>query len=193
MNPPQNPELFRLCELRLGEITPADIATLTRFAACRLASFGASPSGGEDVAQRAFLAVLQGLETDQGGRRPRLVDVADEPSFENYLRGIVNSIAEGMTRTRKFGAQQTEWNDNLPCERPEAQSPSRDAQLSDLEGQLFQRLRERAPRRLIPTIDGWRSVFPYSDQIPSIRGRRKYVAQVRELAGTILSELGGLD
>ena len=102
MSTPFGLELVRLCKVRLGEITDADIAALTEFAERRLVEIGASSSCGEDVTQRALHAVLHGLEKDQGGRKPRLVDVNDKTAFLNYLRGIVSSLLYSMTRTRGF-------------------------------------------------------------------------------------------
>lgn len=192
MNHPQLPGSVRLCELRLGEITRADTASLTEFAECRLAALGGSPSGAADVAQRAFLVVLKGLEMDQGGRKPRLVDVQDKPAFMNYLRGVVSSIAEAMTRRRRLIVKQKQWDDNQPCPERSGESPSQGAEMSDLEHKLFERLRERAPQRLMPTIDQWETIFRHSDRIPAVCGRRKYVSEVRHLAREILSELGGL-
>jgi hypothetical protein len=194
MKTPYQPELKALCEARLREFTRADSADLTEFAECRLIVRGASPCIGEDVTQRALQQVLQGLETDQGGRRPRLVDLEDKPAFLNYLRGAISSLVYGMTHKSGFGAD---------CEmRGDGEDPAvcvddggvcaKGPELNDLRVQLFARLRERAPKRLLPTIDAWESVFEHSDRIPA-PGQRSYVREVRNLTKEVLSEIGGLD
>ena len=190
MSTPFGPELARLCKARLGEITDADIAALTEFAERRLVEIGVPPSCGEDVTQRALYAVLPGLEKDQGGRKPRLVDVNDKTAFLNYLRGIVSSLLYSMTRTRGFRITQ-QWDDSVPSPDAGRPSPTNEAALRDLSEQLFRRLRARAPRRLLPTINAWEAVFLSSDRIPA-RGHRKYVREVKKLAQEVLSELGGL-
>lgn len=189
MNTPLSPETAALCEIRLGEITPADNAALTEFAECRLARVGISTSYGEDVTQRAFQAVLRGLETDQGGRKPRLVDINDKPAFLNYMRGVISSLVYAMTQKEGFRATHFDENANTP--NMPHQSPAKQAELSDLGQQMFPLLRARAPRRLTRTIDAWEPVFAESDRIPA-RGHRKYVGEVRKLAQEILRELGGL-
>ena len=191
MNPPFSPEYTALCETRLGEITRADCADLTDFAECRLVAAGAPPACGEDVTQRAFHAVLIGLETDQGGRKPRLVDINDKPAFMNYMRGVISSLVYAMTRKRRIQVGHATWDDNIGLPDAGPHSPANEAGLRDLGAQLFPRLRSRAPRRLLPTIAAWESVFLESDRIPA-RGHRKYVREVRDLAKKVLTELGDL-
>ena len=190
MSSPFSPEYKALCEARLGEITEADCADLTDFAERRLVAAGAPPSCGEDVTHRAFHAVLMGLETDQGGRKPRLVDINDKPAFLNYLRGIISSLVYAMTRKRRhYHVKHEKWDDNIAVPNAVAHSPAKEAALRDLGEQLFPRLRSQAPRRLLPTIAAWESVFLESDRIPA-RGHRKYVREVRDLAKRVLTELG---
>ncbi len=191
MSPPYSPEYKVLCEARLGEITEADCADLTEFAECRLVAVGAPPSCGEDVTQRAFHAVLVGLETDQGGRKPRLVDINDKPAFLNYMRGVISSLVYAVTRKRRFHAGYETWEQNTSVQDSERDSPAQPAAFQDLGQQLFPRLKSRAPGRLLPTIQAWESVFLHSDRIPA-KGHRKYVREVRDLAKTVLEELGGL-
>ncbi|HZR17853.1 MAG TPA: hypothetical protein VFE51_11045 [Verrucomicrobiae bacterium] len=189
MSTPISPDISAACEIRLGEITAADSTALTEFAECRLAKVGISTSYGEDVTQRAFQAVLKGLETDQGGRKPRLVDISDKPAFLNYMRGAISSLVYAMTQKQGFRAEP--FNDNVADPDAIHQSPAEQAQVSDLGQQMFPRLRARAPRRLLRTIDAWEPVFAESDRIPA-RGHRKYVGEVRKLAQDVLRELGGL-
>ena len=192
MNPLFSLDYRSLCEARLSEITKADCAALTEFAECRLVATGAPPSCGEDVTQRAFHAVLLGLETDQGGRKPRLVDIGDKPTFLNYMRGVISSLVYAMTRQRRFRVNHEEWDDNIAAPNAGAHSPAEQAAFRYLGEQLFPRLRSQAPRRLLPTIAAWESVFLESDRIPA-RGHRKYVREVRDLAKRALSELGEIN
>ena len=153
------------CEVRLNELSPADIANLTGFAERRLAVMGLSPSAGEDATQRALVAILQGLESDQGGRTPRLVDLENKSTFLNFVRGAISSIIEAMGRKRQFRAKHTPWEDGMPPAADRVSlTPAQNAELSDLRGQLFPRLRARAPRRLKRTIDAWEAVFSESDR-----------------------------
>jgi hypothetical protein len=193
MKVPYQPELKALCEARLQEFTGADSADLTEFAECRLIVLGASPTMGEDLRQRALQQVLQGLETDQGGRRPRLVDLVNKPAFLNYLRGVISSLVFGMTTKTEFLAECTSgYDDAIAAPNDDGGAAVKEAELNDLRDQLFPRLRARAPKRLLPTIDAWEPVFALSDRIPA-RGQRTYVREVRNLAKEVLSELGGLD
>jgi hypothetical protein len=192
MSNSNSPAITALCKLRLGEISDVDIADLTEFAEWCLVVRGASPFLGDDVVQRAFLAVLKGLKTDQGGRKPRLVDLQDKAAFVNYLRGAVSSIAYNTTRTSEFRVSHKPWYDEMTgVPEDDEDSPARAAEWADLISQLFPRLRAQAPRRLIPTINKWEPVFRHSDRIPA-PGHRRYVREVRDLAQKILSALGGI-
>ncbi len=187
-------ELTALCETRLREFTAADSADLSEFAECRLIVNGISPTNGEDVTQRALQLVLQGLETDKGGRRPRLVDLTDKSAFLNYLRGVISSVVYGMTRKSGFGADCTfdEDDEELNEFVHDSGTGARTLELNDLRDQLFPRLRARAPKRLLPTLEAWEPVFTQSDRIPA-RGQRSYVREIRALTKDVLSEIGGLD
>jgi DNA-directed RNA polymerase specialized sigma24 family protein len=190
----QSSRKFRsLCETRLDEIAATDIATLTQFAECRLMALGCSPSSGEDLAQRAFLAVIQGLETDRGGRRPRLVDVESKDAFTNYLRGVVASMVEAMTRKQEFRSEHVPLDDELlESAVPDGgRSPAEQAELSDLAEQLFPRLLARAPHRLVGSIQEWESIFSESDRIPA-HGHPRNPGEVKELARQVVTELGGI-
>lgn len=192
MKRPVSPEVRSACEARLAEITDADTVALTEFAECRLVAVGAPPSHGEDIVQRAFHAVLMGLETDQPGRRPRPSDVGEKAAFLNYMRGAVSSLVYALTRKFSFRQEVGEWDDNTlpPGETTSALTVA--LEMRDLRAELFPRLRARAPSRLIATIDAWESEFLHSDRIPA-RGHRKHVGEVKDLARGVLSELGDLD
>ena len=191
MTSPYSPELSGLCEARLNEITEADNANLTEFAECRLVVVGVSPSYGQDITQRAFQQVLQGLETDQDGRRPCLDDLIDKPAFLNYLRGVISSNIFAMTTKCGFKkeAGHKPWHDEMPTAFDAGTSPGKRAEFSDLRDQLFRRLRKRAPKRWLRSIDAWELTVEYSDRIPT-KGHRKYGGEIKHLAQEVLSELG---
>jgi len=181
-----------LCEVRLGELTEKDIANLTEFARHRLAAQGLTGSAADDATQRALVAILRGLESDQGGRMPRPVDVENKNMFLNYVRGAISSVSEAMGRHEKVRSKhQPELEALTPSQDESVLTPDTKAELCDLQDQLFPRLRAQAPRRLQPTIDAWEAVFLESDRIPA-RGHRKYVGEVRHLAKRIVAELGGI-
>ena len=191
MSNPVNPEIKTLCENRLNEITPTDTADLAEFAECRLVALGVPPSWGQDVTQKAFQLVLQGLETEQIGRRPCLEDLKDRLSFLNFLRGIISSLAHAMTVKSWFKAEQM-LDDGAPIPDEAGRSPAQRAEFSDLRDQLFIRLRKRAQPCLRSTIDAWESVFDESDRIPTPVSR-KNGHEVRSLAKKILTELDGIN
>ncbi|HWQ93099.1 MAG TPA: hypothetical protein VN673_15600 [Clostridia bacterium] len=186
-------ELTALCETRLREFTAADSADLSEFAECRLIVNGISPTNGEDVSQRALQLVLQGLESDRGGRRPRLVDLTDKSAFLNYLRGIISSLVYGMTRKSGFGADCTldEDHEEQADFVHDHGAAAKALEWNDLRDQMFPRLRARAAVRLLPTIDAWEKVFTESDRIPA-PVRREHVREVKDLARKVLTELDGL-
>lgn len=192
MNTPISPEFRGRCDERLNELSQSDLVNLTEFAECRLAALGLNPTAGEDVSQRALMAILQGLRTDQGGRVPRLVDLESKQAFLNFIRGAISSIVESMARKPEsrnaYTTLQSELAERIAGPLP---SPQETAELNDIKRQLFPQLRARAPQRLQRTIDAWESVFTESDRIPA-PGHRSYVTEVRNLAKEIMSELGGI-
>jgi hypothetical protein len=185
-----SPDFTTRCDARLDEVTKADKDALVAFAKHRLVALGAPSSCAEDIVQKAFEAVLRGLEgTGKGSRNPRSSDIVDKPAFLNYLRGIISSLVWAMTCKREFRIGHRPWDEIYPPPQAGGQSPAEEAEWRDLQEQLFPRLRARAPRRLWPTIDAWEEVFLHSDRIPA-PGSRKYVREVRNLAQEILWELG---
>jgi hypothetical protein len=191
MNPPLNQERRVRCELRLSELLPADLTNLMIFAERRLTASGLNPSAGEDVTQRALMAIIKGLESDQGGRVPRLVDLEDKETFLNFARGAISSSIEAMGRKLVFRTEHKLWNDEIEASPAAPVTPAKQAELDDLKDQLFTRLRARAPKRLRRTIDAWEKVFTEADRIPA-PGHRLYVAEVKDLAKEIITELGGI-
>jgi len=98
MKTPFSLECSARCEVRLNELSPADIANLAEFAKRRLRNKRPISSVGDDVAQLALVAILRGLESDQGGRMPRLVDVENKGTFLNFVRGAISSVIEATER-----------------------------------------------------------------------------------------------
>jgi len=96
-----------------------------------------------------------------------------------------------MTSKNGFGAVCALRDDDLAEPNDDGGASAKDAEWHDLRDQLFPRLRARAPKRLLPTIDAWEPVFTQSDRIPA-PGQRSYVREVRDLAKEVLSEIGGL-
>lgn len=155
---------------------------MTHFAERRLAHFGLPTHQGEDVVQQALYAILKAQQGD-GGRNPNPEDLESQAAFVNYLRGVVNSIAEGWARPLFR-------NPHLSLDA--VQEVVADPQVSqvefrDLMVQMFVRMRERAPARLFPTIDAWEK--SPDGRIPCVTCR-KHVSAVREIARDILTKLG---
>jgi hypothetical protein len=188
MKTPLSQELRAAGRARLGELKATHITSLTGFAERRLASMGLPLSAGEDVTQRALLAVLKGLETDQGSRRPHLEDLQDIDTFQNFLRSVISSLIEGMSRQTEFRKKET-WDENTAAAHVGSTGSSwAPAELNDFQRELFARLRARAPQRLQPTIDLWQKAAFDADRVPALTNQ-KYAHEVRLLARKILAEL----
>jgi len=116
----------------------------------------------------------------------------NKPAFLNYLRGVISSVAYGIIRKSGFRAEHKPWDDDRPGTAAPGNSPEQNAELNEFRYQFFQRLRKRAPERLLSTIDAWESVFTETDRIPA-PSRREYVAEVRNLAKEVISEIEGIN
>src|SRR5208282_6545428 len=97
-----SPLTTQQCETRLNELSKDDILELTKFAQFRLLGLGRAADGGQDLAQAALLAVVEGLETDKHGRHPRPEAVADKQSFIIYLKGVIKSLLHNQTKTHEM-------------------------------------------------------------------------------------------
>lgn len=192
MKTPINQGVRAGCEARIDELLPVDINKLTEFAEHRLAAQGLNPNAGEDVTQRALMAILIGLESDQGGRKPRLVDTESKNAFLNFARGVISSVVEAMGRKSQFRTEHKPWRDEMCASCDETiLTPEKNAELNDLKEQLFKQLRVRAPQRLQRTINAWETVFTESDRIP-VKGHRRNARDLKVIAQKIISELGGI-
>ena len=93
----------------------------------------------EDLYQQALYVVLKGI-AGQGGRNPGHEDVKTKDTFRNYIRGVINSIAEGWARTHhRNGHCSLDLIQDIVAAKEAAQ-----VEYQDLIAQLFTRLRQRA-------------------------------------------------
>ncbi len=87
----------------------------------------------------------------QEGRNPGPEDLQTKDTFRNYIRSVINSIVEGWARTHhRNGHCSLDVIQDIVA-APEAAQ----IEYQELLAQLFVRLRQRAPARLLPTIEAW--------------------------------------
>ena len=155
---------------------------MTSFAQRRLVHFGLPSNRDEDLYQQALYVVLKGI-AGQGGRNPGPEDLQTKDTFRNYIRGVINSIVEGWARTHyRNGHCSLDVIQDIVA-APEAAQ----IEYQELLAQIFARLRQRAPARLLPTIEAWEQ--SPDGRIPCVTSR-KHVCAVRRLARQIAHELG---
>ncbi|MGA2659369.1 MAG: hypothetical protein ABSH34_17835 [Verrucomicrobiota bacterium] len=174
------------CDELIQSLTDEERARLTRFAERRLGHFGLRDREPKELFHQAICSVLRGLSGD-GGRRPNPRDMAGRDSGLNYLRGAINSVAEGWACTFYSEDENNCSLDALPEFLPAAADTLKSVEYADFVAELFKRLRQRAPARLLPTIDAWEK--PPDGRIPIVTSR-KHTAAVRRLARQIAIELG---
>jgi hypothetical protein len=177
-----------LTAIRIQEICQGDHRqNLIAYAWVRLYRMRVAATNARDVVQCAFERILLGMATD-AGRKPRTEDVATLGAFTNYTRGIISSLVEALSRRERV---QPIDDGREPAEAATV-TPALAAEINDLKETLFKQLRQRAPRRLLPTIRAWEEVFADADRIPAVNGSRKHAHEVRRLARRIVVELGGI-
>lgn len=116
-------------------------------------------------------------------------------SFLHYVRSATNSVIEAAKRKREL------WviHETLSAEQDAEDARQRptikalpaadeDTAMLDLKTELFVRLRQVAPRRLLPTINDWETTFLWDSILP-YRKKRVYRDQVRRLAIRILRQI----
>ena len=160
---------------------------MIHFAQRRLAHFGLSndlDNDANDLFQQAIYAVLKGLDGKEG-RKPNPQDVENEVSFQNYLRGVINSIAEGWARTYHREHKNEHCSLDL-IQESIADVPDGHIEYQDLKIQLFSRLRRQVPARLLSTVDAWEKAP--DGRIPCVVSR-KHVGAVRRIAQQIARDL----
>jgi hypothetical protein len=184
------PDIRRLCQVRVDELTQVQYDKLTDFALYRLLKLKLPLSLSRDMVNGAVLAVLQGTETDCG-RKPRLEDVETRQAFHDYLIRVIKSRVEGLTRCRDKHVVP----EDLPPEITDATflQPDRAASLLDFKETLFTDLRRMARPGLMPTIDAWEEVCLNADRIPTVDGLRKHAWEVRQLAKAVVAKIGDLN
>ena len=166
----------------LNALTADERNHLVFFAQQRLAFFGLPTDLSDDLYQQSTVGVISGT------RHPRAQDLASQDAFLNYMRGVINSVAEGWSRKECSVTKEYRSNHcSLDVIQDMVAKPEADPQgFKDLRETLFRRLRAEAPARLLPTIDAWEQCP--DDRIPCITNR-KHVYLVRQLAQKIAREL----
>lgn len=170
----------------VAAIIPAERAQLIQFARRRLDHFGMNAGEADDLYQQAICAVLNG-GAKKRGRKPNAADLATRGAFQNYLRGVINSVAEGWARKHHRVTKRTYPLHPMESVLPSSPGTWARIEFTDLQAQLFGRLRQLAPARLLPTIEAWQRAP--DERIPCVTGR-KHVCSVRRLAQQIAPKLG---
>ncbi|MDR3409977.1 MAG: hypothetical protein P4L87_03365 [Formivibrio sp.] len=147
-----------------------------------------STAQAEDVVQEALIAVIT------GERNPLPHNVADNDAFTKYLRGVVKSkIFALKEHARKIRFD--EMPEPSECDIPSlsAENPFESVAIGELKEELFAYLKANMPARHQETIEAWRNVFEESDRIPAIKGRRKYVAEIRAKTQEFIRQYNSLN
>ena len=181
---------------RLESVTPKERLNLVYFAQSRLAHYGLPKDDSEDLYHQALASVMRGVNGHlltkepmehsraSKGRTPKPQDLASTEQFLNYLRGAINSIAEGWARTKFHKPDICSLND---MQESITTAEHNQTEFHDLRDTLFRRMRKVAHARLHPTIDAWEQAP--DGRIPCVTSR-KHVFAVRQLSQKIALELG---
>ena len=160
---------------------------LILFSRRRLAHYGMSndlENEANDLLQQAICVVLKGID-GKDGRKPSDEDVESKEAFQNYMRGVINSIVEGWARTyhreRRYSHQSMDAIQEFFADVKHNQ-----IEYQDLKEQLFTRLRRQIPGRLLQTVEAWERAP--DGNIPCVVSR-KHVCAVRKMAQQIAREL----
>jgi DNA-directed RNA polymerase specialized sigma24 family protein len=141
-------------------------------------------SDAHDLVQQSLYAVLRGIH-GKDGRKPNSKDLRSTRNFLNYLRGVVNSTAEGWART--YHRENGKTHQSLDLIQECIPDPKHDQiEYKDLERQFFTRLRSIVPARLKQTVNAWEKAP--DGLIPCVISR-KHVCSVRKYAQGIAMEL----
>jgi hypothetical protein len=170
----------------LESLTKDERTQLISFAKGRLAHFGIPTIRDEDLYQQSVCAVLRGIQGSKerkSGRNPRPQDTASKEAFIQYLRGVINSIAEGWARIEYRNP-----HCSLDVVQAVIAAPKDvEADFREMKAMIFSRMRTAAHARLIPTIDAWEQAP--DGRIPCVTSR-KHVFAVRKLSQKIARDLG---
>jgi hypothetical protein len=179
------------CEQLLAGLAQSELEDLAAYARFRLNRIGLHPGVAEDVRQSAFLAVLLGSRSNLRGRHPREADLTDRTSFTRYLKGIICSLVEARGRSREnrliFISLDLEYLGAGGAGTGER------AAVEDLARQLFDRLRQRVPEHLRPTLRHWAAHWQECDTIPLAGKHRRHRQELRALAAKVLAEVNGFE
>lgn len=174
---------LRAVQTALGGITPRDLRALAAFAGRLLDRVGLPGHLGEDLAQRAILAVLVGGRSKLRGRHPRPADLTSPMALLNYFRGVICSLVHGQRSRSENRFIHTAF------EEATARCPAagRDLEFEDLAQTFYEHLRARVPPRLRSVLEDWReerfAYIPLGDQ------HRRRRSELRRIAAEVLREL----
>lgn len=177
----------------LNSITNEERSQLIYFAQRRLSHFALRIDRDEELYQQALCSIVQGIhrqesdDSTQEGRKPRPVDVQSRPNFLNYVRGAINSIAEGWARPNQRNGYRAMHYPLDVVQEFIAAPKDTSVDFRELSTELFSALRKQAPAKLLPTIDAWEKAP--DGRIPRVTNR-KHVFAVRKLSQKIARELG---
>jgi DNA-directed RNA polymerase specialized sigma24 family protein len=172
-------ELAKLKAERLQSITREMLDRLNRFSLGRLIALHLPELFAEDLPQEAIKAILRKR------RKPKPKNLATPDAWEDYLRSIISSKAEAMTRRIRFDPLPE--NDALPS--PSAPNPVQQAHQSDLKETFFKLLKRQVAPSDQPTVARWEETFEHTDRIPVLNGRRKSTWRVRNHARKVVAKL----
>ncbi|MGV3756012.1 MAG: hypothetical protein ACO1QS_11570 [Verrucomicrobiota bacterium] len=188
-----NPEWHLLKEqvvIRLHELNTQDLNSLTSFAEHRLRRRAElhcplpAHYGGADLVQTALMKVLQGCNSPEIGRQPRIEDVRSKPEFLSYLGGVVNSLIsaehEPTSLAPAFMAASV-------CPSP---SPAELAEYNNLTAELLKQLQVKTSSMpaLQEVLQAWEENIRDGGTVPHL-GHYKRAYRVRQLARKILLNL----
>ena len=152
-------------------------------------------SSAQDIVPKALLSIILGTEPHDKSRLPRRASLKRKDAFLHYVRSAVNSIIDAAKRSRELLFIHETIHREKDSESQERRIvltalPSLDGDpvMVDLKAELFARLRQLAPARLLPTIAEWEKTFDWASQVP-IPGTRRHQAEVRKLAMRVLRKI----
>ncbi len=175
----------------LNQLTRQDLLGLAKFAQNRLRQAGLVGTSSEDLVQRALHRVIAGA-TGRGGRHPRLIDLAESAAFLNYLRGVIRSLVDTQRDLQENQFAHQTWEDDLAGGQTAEMTIgtiNRELEFRDLVAVLHSRLKDRVPTRLHKILRDWKAQQFDSDTIPLGGQHRRFRAELRTFAATVLNEI----
>jgi hypothetical protein len=111
--------------------------------------------------------------------------LATPESWEDYLRSIINSKAEAMSRRIRF--EPMPERDTIPSST--MPSPAQVTHQADLKETFFKLLKKRVAPSDQPTVAEWEAAFEHTERIPVLGGHRKSTWRVRNQARKVAGKL----